>query len=96
MVQARENWSELSGAVERQIEPDAGQGFIALEVRVQGADPVEDYPNFLANELGAVVQLRLPPSALSHPPRPGERIRARVRMVGPGVYFGGKEGVIIG
>lgn len=82
MVQIVENRTELEGVVEG---PAAEGG--RPRVRVLAAEPVEGFPNLLADAVGRVIELDGGAEPLPGELGEGTRIRCRVRRAGLDRYF---------
>ncbi len=80
MVQIVENWADIRGEVESL---EGGR----LRVRVLAAEPVEGFPNLLADTPGASMTLEGDREGLPVALRLGSRIRCRVRKAAINRYI---------
>jgi hypothetical protein len=85
MVQIVENWSRITGCVERWQPADRPDGSGALTVRVERVEEVvrpagQAYPNLLAGCEGRVIQIEVPAIVASRLDiKPGDRVEVQVR-----------------
>ncbi|HET7506767.1 MAG TPA: hypothetical protein VFJ53_00260 [Solirubrobacterales bacterium] len=92
MVEAIENWAELSGTL-RDLRPRAGASEMTdLVVAVDAAEDVEGFPNLLSDAPGqeltiAVRNEALPPDPLA----PGEKVSLRAQRAAPDVVVAHPE-----
>ncbi|MEW5926889.1 MAG: hypothetical protein AB1941_05365 [Gemmatimonadota bacterium] len=82
MVQIVENRTELEGVVEGPAGEDG-----RLRIRVLAAEPVEGFPNLLADDVGRVIELDGGAEPLPAGLGEGTRIHCRVRRAGLDRYF---------
>jgi len=82
MVQAIENWAELSGVV-RDVRPRPGsQGMSEVLLAVDGVRDVEGFPNLLTEAAGQELAVGIRTDRLSGV-EPGARIHCRAQRAGP-------------
>jgi hypothetical protein len=83
MSQIVENWAQVKGVVE-DVDDD-GAGTITVHLRLDDAQAVATFPNLLAEDVGAVIPLRV--TGAGRIPGRGEVVACRVRKAGPDRYF---------
>lgn len=94
MVQAVENWADLSGTL-RDVRPRPGTGDMSeLVLRVDRADDVEGFPNLLTETPGRELTVAIRNDALPREPLPsGARIHCRAQRAAPDVVVAHPEGL---
>jgi hypothetical protein len=96
MAAPRENWTDVVGRVSDITPDDTHPDFFAVTIEVEGVEPVDDFPNFLANRTDATARILVPATALQHQPlTPGDRIRCRTRWAPQDQLFAHPEGIQI-
>jgi hypothetical protein len=82
MVQAIENWAELTGTVE-EVKPREGVPQMSdLVLAVDGASDVEGYPNLLTESPGQVLAVSVRNEKLGQVAA-GDKVRAKVQRADP-------------
>jgi len=82
MVQAIENWAELSGVV-RDVRPRPGvPGMSEVVLAVDGVRDVEGYPNLLSEAAGQELAVGVQSGGVAGV-EPGARIHCRAQRAGP-------------
>ncbi|MCC7272815.1 MAG: hypothetical protein IT561_09110 [Alphaproteobacteria bacterium] len=85
MVQMIENWSDVTATV---VDAAASSGHATLSLRVEKADDVPPFANLMGDFVGRTVAVRVPSDLMAAvTPRPGDRVRLRVRRGGPAGFF---------
>jgi hypothetical protein len=94
MVQAIENWADLSGTV-REVRPRPGVSQMnELVLEVEQADDVEGFPNLLVEAPGSEVAVAIEAATLQAAGvEPGAKVRCRAQRAAPNVVVGHPEGL---
>lgn len=88
MVQAVENWADVTGVVEHVGPAPGREGFVTAAIRVTGVKNVGELPNFFTDAVGQVVDVHVPvPSADEAGLRPGRNVSCRVRKADAATAF---------
>jgi len=83
MVPIIENWTRVRGVMERNRPSEQPAGPIAVDLRLDGVEAVNGYPNLLRAAAGDVITVlvRAAPGG-AHDWRPGTVLEGRVRRAG--------------
>jgi hypothetical protein len=94
MVQAIENWADLSGRL-REVRPRPGVPQMSeLVVEVEEAEDVEGFPNVLAEATGRELAVAIETEKLKQTGvGPGDRVRVRAQRASPSVVVAHPEGL---
>lgn len=79
-MQIRENWTDIEGTLLDSHTSSRRKGFVDLVISVEDVQPVEDYPNFLADQAGQTIVVSIPESVAENKTlAKGAHVSARVR-----------------
>jgi hypothetical protein len=80
VVSIRENWTDVVGKVQA-VRPSArGSGTIEVDVKVESAEPVPGFADFLSDRVGSVLRVAVGATpALAETLTPGAEVRMRIR-----------------
>ena len=94
MVQVVENWADIEGEI-RGVRESKLKGYKTVEMLVEDAKAVEDFPNLLKQRVGQVIAVNVPePRAESFQKayESGQpQVALRVRLAGPTRFFAHPE-----
>ena len=94
MVQVVENWADIEGEI-RSVRDGELRGYKSVEVLVNDAKAVENFPNLLEQRKGEVITVNVPESraeTLQEAYESGHsQIACRVRLAGPMHFFAHPE-----
>src|SRR3954453_3794491 len=93
-MQIVENWSDVEGEI-KEFAPNPSDPLSSLaKVVVSSAEPVDSFPNLLANRVGTEITVRVPSPTGEHTEfAPGAHVRLRIRQGGPDRFFSHPEHV---
>ncbi len=87
-VQIIENWTDITGVLKGSRRSETLNGFLALEIEVTQAHPVEGFANLLAEIVGQTIHVNArTESAEKFQLTPGAIVNCRVRRGGANSLF---------
>lgn len=86
MVRIVENHAEISGTLLSLSHDDTRPGFIVLNIKVDGAASVGDWPNMFGFDVGHTIAVLARDGTAAAASKPGA-VRLRVRKGGPATVF---------
>ena len=94
MVQAIENWADIDGEIQS-VRDSQLKGFKSVEVLVNDAKTVENFPNLVKQRRGEVIAVNVPDlraATLREAYESGKsKVDLRVRLVGPTRFYAHPE-----
>lgn len=97
MVQARKNWSQITGRIVSVDNGGAPPGFVNLQLSIDDVNDRAGFPNMLEGSRGSTIDVTAPADRIQELAlKPGDYLSANLRVVGPNRTFADPDSIARG